>query len=190
LTAQGISSSTVAEIGGAKNSMMDRLDNFEIRYLSLFPSADPRFVTADITNCPHVADESFDGIYSISVLEHVPRIYDAAGEIMRLLKPGGITVHAVPFSYFFHSAPVDFWRLTTTALETLFAELTTIDCFFYSDNRRRNNLGSPANRVDQDGGPQFAPDAFGGWRENWFTVYVGRKVKNGAGLFLVRRQSF
>ncbi len=189
LTAHGISSGTVAEIGGAKNSLMDRLDNFAIRYLSLYPSADPRFVTADITNCPHIPDESFDGIYSVSVLEHVTRIHDAAREIVRLLRPGGITMHAVPFSYFFHGAPVDFWRLTTTALETLFAELTTIDCFFYSDNRRRNNLGSPANRIDQDGGPQFAPDAFGGWRENWFTVYVGRKSIGGAELFFERRTS-
>ncbi len=29
--------------------------------------------------------------------------------------------------------------------------------------------------VDRDGGEAFALDAFGGWRENWFTLYCGKK---------------
>jgi len=180
LREHGIRSGVIAEIGGSKNSLMHRLHNFEVRFLSIFPSDDPRYLVADITNCPHISENSFDAIYSISVLEHVTRIHDAGREIVRLLKPGGITAHAVPFSYFFHGAPVDYWRVTTTALESLFEELATIKCAFFSDNRRRNNLGSVINRVDKDGGLQFSPDAFGGWRENWFTIYIGRKLPDGA----------
>ena len=180
LESNGIHSGVIAEIGGSKNSFLHKLPAFEARFLSMIPLPDERAMVADITNCPQIPDASFDAIFSISVLEHVTHIQDAGREITRLLRPGGITMHAVPFSYFFHGAPVDYWRVTTTALESLFAELETIDCFFYSDNRRRNNLGSATNPVDQDGGPMFAPDAFGGWRENWFTIYVGRKLPDGA----------
>jgi SAM-dependent methyltransferase len=182
-----IRSGLIAEIGGSKNSFLPRLGKFDVRYLSIFPSNDPQYIVADICNCPQVPSESFDLVFSVSVLEHVQNVHDAAREITRILKPGGITMHAVPFSYFFHGAPEDYWRLTTTALETLFAELEPIDCFFYAGNRRRNNLGSSGTRVDQDGGPKFAPDAFGGWRENWTSVFVGRKVPNGAELLLERR---
>ena len=182
-----VRSGVIAEIGGSKNSNIHRLRNFEPRFLSIYPSSDPRYIIADITNCPQVPDNSFDVIVSLSVLEHVTRIHDACREITRLLKPGGITAHAVPFSYFFHCSPVDYWRVTPTALEALFEELVPIDSEFFSDNRRRNNIGSPSNRVDQHGGPQFSPDAFGGWRENWFTVYIGRKLYDGAERLVERR---
>jgi SAM-dependent methyltransferase len=182
-----IRSGVIAEIGGGNNSFLPKLGKFEFRFLSIFASDDPQYIVADICNCPHVPSDSFDVVFSKSVLEHVRNIHDAAREIVRVLKPGGITMHAVPFSYFFHGAPDDYWRLTTTALESLFAELETIECFFYADNRRRNNVGTSVNRVDQDGGPKFAPDAFGGWRENWFSIYIGRKLPNGAELLHERR---
>jgi len=180
LRQQKIRSGVIAEIGGSKNSFLHRLGKFDVKFLSIFPSDDPKYLVADISNCPHIPSESFDVVFSTSVFEHVRQVHDAAREITRILKPGGITMHAVPFSYFFHGAPEDYWRLTTTALESLFEELVTIDCFFFADNRRRNNLGSSANRVDQDGGPKFAPDALGGWRENWFSIYIGKKVPDGA----------
>ncbi len=188
LESNGIRQGVIAEVGGSKNSFLHKLPGFEARFLSMMPLPDERAVVADITNCPHIPDASFDAIFSISVLEHVTHIHDAGREITRLLRPGGITMHAVPFSYFFHGAPVDYWRVTTTALQSIFEELETIDCFFYSDNRRRNNLGSAVNPVDQDGGPMFAPDAFGGWRENWFTIYIGRKLPDGAERLRQKRQ--
>ncbi len=182
-----IESGVVAEIGGSKNSFMHKLGTFDVRFLSIFPSSDPEYIVADICNCPHVPSESFDLVFSTSVLEHVGNLHDAAREITRILKPGGITMHAVPFSYFPHGAPEDYWRLTTTALEKLFAELAVIDCFYYAGNRRRNNVGTPVTPVDKDGGPKFSPDAFGGWRENWSTVFVGRKLPDGRERLTERR---
>lgn len=185
----GIKQGVIAEIGGKQNSFLNRLPQFTPKYLSIYPvKDDSSVIVADITNCPHVPSESFDAIISIGVLEHVTRIHDAAREIIRLLKPNGITLHAVPFSYFFHGAPVDYWRVTPTAMSNLFEELETIEAYFYSENRRRNNMGSESNRIDQDGGPQFAPDAFGGWRENWFTIYIGRKLLDGATMLDLRRR--
>jgi SAM-dependent methyltransferase len=178
LASNGLTSGKIGEVGGHKNSFMHRLPEFETTYLSIFPYPDPRYVVADITNCPHIPDNTFDAIFSVSVLEHVTRVHDAAREITRILKPGGVTMHAVPFSYFFHGAPVDYWRMTTSAMEGLFEELDTVEARFYNENRRRDNRGNSANPIDQDGGAMFAVDAFGGWRENWFTIYSGKKPES------------
>ncbi len=79
------------------------------------------------------------------------------------------------FSYFYHGAPADYWRFTPDALKLIFSELKPLTAEFYGKNRRRDNRGSDVNAVDRDGGPEFAVDAFGGWRENWFSIYVGQK---------------
>jgi SAM-dependent methyltransferase len=180
LARYGITSGEVAELGGSQNSFLNELPQHKAHFLSLQPpkpsKAHPGMKIADITCCPHIPSASFDAILSVSVLEHVKRPHAASREIVRLLKPGGITMHCVPFSYFFHGAPVDYWRVTTSAMEALFADLETISCSFHTGNRRRNNRGSAFNAVDRDS-DEFAPDALGGWRENWHTIYIGRKTK-------------
>lgn len=176
LVANGIASGTVAEIGGPHNSFASGMPGYNFEYLSLYrEKGDPRVKGADITYCPQIPDNSFDAILSVSVMEHVSRPMEAAREMTRMLKPNGIVYHAAPFSYFYHGAPMDFWRYTPEAFKVMFSSLECLKSEFYSANRRRNNLGSAFNPVDRDGGAQFSPDAFGGWRENWFTMYAGRK---------------
>ena len=176
----GITSGRVAEIGGPRNSWRDQLPSFDVEFLSIFADDDPAVHVADITHCPHIPDESFDVVFSISVMEHVARPWAAAREIRRILKPDGIVYHAAPFSYFFHGAPMDFWRYTPDAMRQLYPDFECLAADFYGQNRRRNNVGSAANPVDGDGGERFAVDAFGGWRENWFTLYAGRKTDTAA----------
>lgn len=172
----GITSGRVAELGGPFNSFAADMPEFEFQYLSLYPVAGRDDVlVADITQCEYLEPEQFDVIFSVSVLEHVSKPWLAADQMTRLLKPGGIMYHSAPFSYFYHGAPADFWRYTPDAMRLLFSELEPISAEFNGLNRRRDNRGSPSNAVDKDGGNAFAVDAFGGWRENWSTVYVGRK---------------
>jgi SAM-dependent methyltransferase len=40
-------------------------------------------------------DGSFDAVVSYDVLEHVPHVGDVAGEIARILRPGGLTRHVI-----------------------------------------------------------------------------------------------
>jgi len=42
------------------------------------------------------ADESFDAVFSSSVLEHVHHVNEFQREIKRVLKPGGIAIHILP----------------------------------------------------------------------------------------------
>lgn len=46
---------------------------------------------------PRLADESFDVVFSLSVLEHVPddRYLDCFRDMARILKPGGVMLHAI-----------------------------------------------------------------------------------------------
>ena len=176
LNENGIQSGNIAEIGGRLNSFASYMPEFDFTFLSLYPGKnDDQMVVADITQCDYIPDNSFDAVYSKSVLEHVSRPWLAGKNIERILKPGGIAYHSVPFSYFYHGAPEDYWRFTPVAFEMIFPELEPVHGQFYGESRRYDNVGSPTNSVDSDGGELFSLDSFGGWRENWSSIFVGRK---------------
>ena len=189
LAAAGIDSGLVAELGGPKSSFSDQMPGFDFEFLSLFGlEDDPRVRVADITHCPQIESERYDAVLSANVFEHVRQPWLAAREIQRILRPGGLTVHLAPFSYFYHKAPEDYWRFTPTGLSVLFEGLEVVHGEFYGADRRRDNRGGPANPVDRDGGPQFGLDDLGGWRENWHALFVGRKPTDGGVALLERRR--
>jgi len=73
------------------------------------------------------SDESFDFVLSDQVLEHVegdPQ--QAVDESWRVLRPGGIAVHATVFMYPIHDAPGDYWRFTPAALRFLSRKFSRI----------------------------------------------------------------
>lgn len=61
-------------------------------------------------------DESFDGVLSSQVLEHVaePRLY--LSEAYRLLRPGGSLILSTHGIWPYHPDPTDFWRWTKDGL--------------------------------------------------------------------------
>ncbi|MDG9667332.1 class I SAM-dependent methyltransferase [Hahella sp. CR1] len=59
-----------------------------------------------------VPDETYDLIFSSSVLEHVKDINITLKEIERILKEGGVFISVVPFTNHVHGAPFDFHRPT------------------------------------------------------------------------------
>jgi SAM-dependent methyltransferase len=76
----------------------------------------PRFATAvdviaDVHHLPF-ADNTFDSIVSIAVLEHTRYSWEVAQEFYRVLKPGGTAVVAIPFMQPQHGVPQDFVRYT------------------------------------------------------------------------------
>jgi ubiquinone/menaquinone biosynthesis C-methylase UbiE len=67
-------------------------------------------------------DASFDLVYSNQVLEHVPRPWVAAQEILRVLRPGGIGIHTTCAFNPRHGPPhfEDYYRFMPSGLAQLF----------------------------------------------------------------------
>jgi len=69
-------------------------------------------------------DASFDTVILSDVLEHIPEPMALWREIDRLLVPGGVLLMNVPFFYWLHEEPHDFYRYTEFALRR-FAQSTS-----------------------------------------------------------------
>jgi len=69
-----------------------------------------------------ILDGVLDGVITQGVLEHVRRPWQAVAEIGRVLKPGGVSYHELPFMQGDHTAAdcPDFWRFTLSGAEALF----------------------------------------------------------------------
>jgi hypothetical protein len=97
-----------------------------------FPDAQ-RYVGVDIHPAPNVdvvgdahflarlvGVEAVDGVFSVSVLEHLSFPWIAAGEINRALRGGGWVFHLTHQTWPVHEQPNDFWRFSDEGLKVLF----------------------------------------------------------------------
>jgi SAM-dependent methyltransferase len=116
-----IASGMVLDIGAGDRWVRPYLGK-DVEYLALdYPrtgrdlyAATPD-VFADAVALPF-ADETFDGVICLEVLEHVREPATVIHEIARVLKPGGRAWLSMPFLYPLHDAPFDFQRYTEFGL--------------------------------------------------------------------------
>ena len=64
-------------------------------------------------------DNSVDALVSVFALEHLFDFQSAFEEQYRVLAPGGRFLLVVPFMYYYHAAPDDFFRYSASALDKL-----------------------------------------------------------------------
>jgi SAM-dependent methyltransferase len=72
-------------------------------------------------------DASFDAVISIAVLEHVRDPFRCAAELVRVLKPGGRLLAAVPLLQPLHGYPHHYYNMTHQGLRALFERSLRID---------------------------------------------------------------
>jgi len=77
-------------------------------------------IIADLNDRLPIEDRVADSVISFSVLEHLREPETMLNEAYRLLKPGGAIVLQVPFMWWVHEAPHDYFRFTRYGLEHLF----------------------------------------------------------------------
>jgi SAM-dependent methyltransferase len=168
LARAGVTGGRVLEIGGRMHPR-GRVFGPDFTYLNLdLEHSDEHTVVGDITNCPEIPDGSYDVVVSVDVFEHLNRPWLAAGEIARILAPGGLAYTSTLFSWRYHPCPIDYWRYTPDALEFLFGDLVMLDKGFDTTERRRDvRKKSTADPMPFD--------ALGGWRENVRVFHAGIK---------------
>ena len=76
-------------------------------------------IVVDLNRPLPLAAESADTVVSISVLEHLCEPGTMIGESFRILRPGGSLVLQVPWQWWIHEAPHDYFRYTPFGLNYL-----------------------------------------------------------------------
>jgi SAM-dependent methyltransferase len=86
----------------------------------------PVDVVADATALPFRSG-ALDRVASNSVLEHIAYPHDVLAECHRVLRPGGVMVHVMPFVWWLHGYPDDYVRLTPPFFERVCREIGFVD---------------------------------------------------------------
>lgn len=85
--------------------------------LDLEPGAGVEIVH-DLMDGPY--ERQFDVVLCCSVLEHTLKPWIVAESIAQMVKPNGWLYLTVPWNWRRHDYPIDYWRMSTGALKTLF----------------------------------------------------------------------
>ena len=91
----------VLDIGARDGGLRGFLPK-DVRYQGMDIAAEfasPDVLIRDISEGIPFPDGTFDNVFTIEVLEHVPNPFGAIAEIHRVLKPGGVWVVSVPNPY-------------------------------------------------------------------------------------------
>ncbi len=111
----------VLDAGAGRMAWSSILEPLSTRYLStdyIVEHEDLSFC-ADLQGKIPLADQSVDTIFCCSVMEHTPEPWLILPEFFRILRPGGSVVLSVPFMYYLHGWPHDYFRFTRFGLVRL-----------------------------------------------------------------------
>jgi SAM-dependent methyltransferase len=172
LQALGIRGGEMAEIGGSVDAnASEHFRDFKYTNIDIIESNKVQTIVMDV--CEPVDAElegRFDFVLSHWVFEHLAAPWVAARNIVRMLKPGGLSVTVTVFAWRYHPVPEDFWRFTPQALSYIFEPLETLDAAFVPRDRRAGTVSLMPNGADR-----VPVDVYGGWLENWAVYHAGRK---------------
>jgi SAM-dependent methyltransferase len=101
-------------------------EGVRIETLDINPDAGCTYTGDICKNNEVIPDNRFDYVVCTEVLEHTRRPFDAAAELYRILKSGGLLFISVPFNFRIHGPLPDCWRFTEHGLREVL-HLFTID---------------------------------------------------------------
>lgn len=102
-------------------------------------------------------DNSVDAFISMFALEHVYDYQSVINECYRCLKPGGRLILGVPFLYYYHGAPQDYFRFTHTAMGKLLSRFNILKSYSLGNRGllvtqlyfEKKMLGSTSSKLKQ-----------------------------------------
>ncbi len=84
-------------------------------------------IAADLNKPLPIESAVADTVVSLSVMEHLCEPQTMLNEAFRILKPGGGLVLQVPWQWWIHEAPYDFYRYTPYGLKYMFGKAGFVD---------------------------------------------------------------
>lgn len=109
------------DLGAGRLAWRELLRRHSTSYVSgdLFREHPEVDVLFDATKGIPFAEGTFDTVFSCSVLEHTRQPWQVFQEMGRVLKPGGVAIVSVPFTFYLHGQPDDYYRFTRYGLAHL-----------------------------------------------------------------------
>jgi SAM-dependent methyltransferase len=108
---------------GLKSKLLEKSDNVIVTDVITSPLTD---YVCDVTNLPF-ANNQFDAVFVIAVLEHVVEPQVAVSEISRVLRYDGRVFSSIPFMQQVHMGCYDFTRYTLLGHRWLFKSFSMVD---------------------------------------------------------------
>jgi SAM-dependent methyltransferase len=119
------------DLGCGEMPYKDWLLNYADRYVGVDWSSSPHTLKADIladlNELLPIETEVADTVMSLSAIEHLREPQVFLNEAFRILKPGGGMVLQVPWQWWIHEAPYDYFRYTPYGLRYLFEKAGFMD---------------------------------------------------------------
>lgn len=116
------------EVGPQDRSMVrDRFANFAIDTFDIVDKYRPTFV-GDITkHNDFIADNTYDCVACLEVLEHTLNPFEAVKELRRILKDGGHLLVSAPLNWRIHGPVPDCWRFTEHGWTALLRDFDIVE---------------------------------------------------------------
>ena len=84
-------------------------------------------IAADLNKALPINSEVADTVVSLSVMEHLFEPQTMLNEAFRILRPGGILLLQVPWQWWIHEAPFDYFRYTPYSLKYMYEKAGFVD---------------------------------------------------------------
>jgi SAM-dependent methyltransferase len=115
------SEATILDVGAGRGDFANLFWGLDYMALDVYPYPEVDIV-CDLTCSNPFREAVFDAVVLMNVLEHIYSTRLLLDSLVRVLKPGGVLIVAIPFLVKMHQEPVDFVRYTHYALERLGAD--------------------------------------------------------------------
>jgi SAM-dependent methyltransferase len=102
-------------------------DGVVVETLDIDPDANSTYVADICARNESIPDGLFDHVICTEVLEHTLQPFNAAAELLRVLKPGGHLFVSTPFGFRIHGPLPDCWRFTEHGLRALLSAFDILE---------------------------------------------------------------
>lgn len=121
-------SGKLLEIGPQERSLVrESFTNFEIDTFDIVDTYGPTHV-GDITKQNiSIADDTYDCVFGMEVLEHTIDPFGAVKEMRRILKDGGYLIVSAPLNWRIHGPIPDCWRFTEHGFKVLLRDFDIME---------------------------------------------------------------